>query len=115
MRPAGSVTGNEQVSAAQTKACGSRDARICACAGCDGGSASAERAQHDAVEQRELQRAAASASARAPVPVTTISAPRSRRSSALSSAHVHEEVSPAAGSDAVDQPVGLVRARHRGR
>ena len=62
-----------------------RAAAILACAGCAPANARRRRAQHDAVEERQLQRAPQRIG-RGPGPVTTISAARRRRSSALSSA-----------------------------
>ena len=65
--------------------------------------------QHDAVERRRAARAAASsASARAPSPVTTISAARSRRSMALRRAMWHVHVLDSRRRDGGDQPVGLL-------
>ena len=81
----GLVTGSEQVAPTQTKAALPGAAASLACAGWDGGKSTALIARNT-IRPTNGSFSAACVKGSASLPVTTISAPRSRKSSALSSA-----------------------------
>ena len=103
------MTGSEQVSPTQTKACGSLDARTCCCAGCDGGKVVGRaRVQHDAIERRNGARRGEQRFGARALPGHHDLGGAQPQIDGVEQRHVHVEILDGRRRDRRDQPVGFV-------